>query len=156
MKVKPDEGNEVQLFRAFKMRRKDRGGKWELWWYDPPGQKKYYKSRTIGHVSARVAQQNLDILQAQLNQQLLARIGSETLPEKPSAKKMGKEGIAVMLLAKHPELTDKEIAAKAGCNVKSLYRMPLFRGAKKLLSEGRKDLAKGSKSEAGRIEAWDS
>jgi integrase len=48
------------------MRRKDRGRKWILWWYDPPGSARY-RVRTIGNMSDRMAREHQALLQAQLN-----------------------------------------------------------------------------------------
>jgi len=48
-----------------------------------------------------------------------------------------------------------EIAEAAGCRRQSLYRMPKFQQALASLRASREGMPKGSRSDEGRMEAWD-
>lgn len=50
---------------------------------------------------------------------------------------LSKEAMALAALADHPEWSDEQIAALAGCNRSSLYRMTRYREAREALYRGR-------------------
>jgi len=63
---------------------------------------------------------------------------------------------AFYLLRQHPELTNKGIARRVGCHVKTLSNHKDFKAIRKLLKEqARKNLPRGSKTKEGDMEAWD-
>lgn len=67
---------------------------------------------------------------------------------------LSKEALALAALTDHPDWTDEQIADAADCCRESLYRMKKFMAAKALLKEGKHDVARGSKSKEGEVEAW--
>jgi hypothetical protein len=46
-----------------------------------------------------------------------------------------KEAVVLWLLVYHGDLTDQQIADRAGCSRTSLYRMPFFKTMRKVLRE---------------------
>lgn len=52
-------------------------------------------------------------------------------------KQLSKEALALAALADHPDWSDEQIAALAGCNRSSLYRMHRFQRAREALYGGR-------------------
>jgi hypothetical protein len=69
---------------------------------------------------------------------------------------MSKKAKALAALAEHPDWTDEQIAAAAGCQRTSLYRMKAFQQAREILRDGRKKMPRGSKDgKSGNVEAWD-
>ncbi|MCX5653723.1 MAG: hypothetical protein NTY65_03620 [Planctomycetota bacterium] len=71
------------------------------------------------------------------------------------AAELSKVARALAALTEHPDWTDEQIADAAGCCRESLYRMKKFMAAKALLKEGKHDVAGGSKSKEGGVEAWE-
>jgi DNA-binding XRE family transcriptional regulator len=66
------------------------------------------------------------------------------------------EALALAMLVKYPDWTDKKIAKAIGVSRTTLYDWPNFRKAKETLKQGKNDLPNGSKDgETGDMEAWD-
>jgi hypothetical protein len=78
------------------------------------------------------------------------------IPEKNGGgtNKLSKEAKVLAALADNPELSDADIAKKAGVNRTSLYRMKKFKKTKEILKRSKEDLPRGSKSKDGDMEAW--
>jgi len=70
-------------------------------------------------------------LQSQSTAGLAASKGKPTVS-------LSREAVALALLVQDPELTDAEIARRAGCARTTLYRWPLFKKAKAVLFEAGK------------------
>jgi len=65
------------------------------------------------------------------------------------------EALALAMLVKHPDWSDRKIAKAVSVNRTTLYDWPKFKKAKEALKQGKNNLPKGSKnSETGDIEAW--
>ena len=67
---------------------------------------------------------------------------------------LGKHGLALALLAKHPDWSVAKIAETVGCDRKTPYKWPRFRQALNALKSGRESLPRGEKSKSGDLEAW--
>jgi hypothetical protein len=82
------------------------------------------------------------------------------LKSQKGATDLPKFSRAMAQLVAHPDWTNSQIADAAGCHVKSLSRMPLFRAARESLKEqGKAAMFRGSKrrkqnSEQASVEAW--
>jgi len=74
-------------------------------------------------------------------------------PRKPT---LSKEALAIAALTDDPEASPADIARRAGCNVKSLYRMKDFQKARGFLREmGKAAMPRGRKPIEKPMEAWD-
>jgi hypothetical protein len=64
--------------------------------------------------------------------------------------------MALVILFKHPDWTNKRIAGELGCHPKTLSRFERLRTARLAIRSARADLPRGRKDrETGNIEAWD-
>jgi hypothetical protein len=82
---------------------------------------------------------------------------SVTPPKTDATKNVSAEAKAVAILIDHPEWSDTRIAHEADINRTTLYKLPKFMEARRLLKEqGKKSLPRGSKDgETGTMEAWE-
>jgi hypothetical protein len=72
------------------------------------------------------------------------------------AKTLSKEAMALAALADHPDWTDEQVAQAAGCQRGSLYRMPKYVAAKRVLKDRQDLLPRGYQNrETGNVEASD-
>jgi len=85
-------------------------------------------------------------------------LNSKTPPAEQNGgqkNKISKEAKVLAVLTDNPELSDTDIAKKAGVNRTSLYKMKKYMKAKEILKSSKADFPKGSKSKDSDIEAWD-
>ena len=68
---------------------------------------------------------------------------------------VGKETLALVALAQHPDWSDTTIAKAIGCSRTSIYRWEKYRQAREILAQGKSDLPSGSKDEDGNVDAWE-
>jgi hypothetical protein len=86
----------------------------------------------------------------------LAAVKSAAVAAKAPARSLTKKAKALAALVDHPGWTDEQIAAAAGCHVKSLYRWEDFKRARAAMRSGRDAIPTGTKNDGtGDVEAWD-
>jgi hypothetical protein len=76
-------------------------------------------------------------------------------PTKKTDEKIGKINAALAILQRHPDWTNKQIAEKVVCHVKTLSNSDRFATAKKAIKEiGREDLLKAKKHRGRDMDAY--
>ncbi len=113
---------------------------------DPQAQERDF--RDLARIEAQACR-----LLANLCQQAIApdRTGNN-----PKGELMSKRALALATLIQHPDWTDTQIAEAVGCNRTSLYKMPDFVKARKILKQAKSDIPRGEKNgEDGTVDAWD-
>jgi len=77
-------------------------------------------------------------------------------PAQNDAQAMSADARALAVLAEHADWTPTQIAKKIGVSRTSLYRLPQYQKARKLLKRsGQDEVAGGTKPAEGPMEAWD-
>lgn len=102
-------------------------------------------------------------LLAELDSVLAGAVARDTQPlhPQPQPKRREKQALSLEarvlgILADRPDLKDKQIAELAGCARPSLYRLPKFVEAKRVLKSGRLRMPRGAKDvRTGAVEAVD-
>jgi len=109
--------------------------------------------RTLRHTAAMIREEALAKASAP------PRPESDIGPQAPAPGgmpgRMNKQACALAVKTEHPDWNDAQVAEAAGCHVKSLSRMKLYRAAKGVLEQDKADFPLGRKPKDEPIEAWE-